>query len=710
MTSIRRSFLVLLALAAGLGAVSLPGRAQGPSARYAFADTTLLRDTLGLRFDRLFETADSLQMLPDSLRAQIIRFRLPMRRLLAMADSMGVPVDSVGVVIDRERFNPLSSRFAGAGQTSFRYTSSYDIGRITTTWTNGGDYSLQRGNMLLTNSTSITLQRTNSSSGLSLHQDRLSLSTATWKLRPSLAVGGKATLSGFDQSDPGSVANVGERKHEFQLTSKAQPRFSKALTTELNLLGGYLDVNSLSLIKRGLSGDVNGRSRYVRGNWLSHDVTGGVNGNLSRTRQPTSSVTLGTHDFASTVRGGLQLYQNTPVGLNANYSARRSSVENPTVADTVNRIITSSATADATVRLRASNDRYLNLAGNLGTNTTTTGVANSQGSRADGRWVQGPWKLEANISDAVQLQKFAARPSGGGYNDHTDNRQASGTLQRPFGRKLIGKLQGSIGLTQTRSEAVVASARPSTPRDSYRQSYRIETLYNPSERFSSGVALEVGLVRAINLPATSTANNTDTRSYRAEWRWTHRLLRGLTASQANTVQSDYQFYPFAPERNKLTLDYSSFTTLNVTLTPRVSLDITHNARQQPGGEWRVLPDGSGVLLPSDESKNYTLRTAVSWHPSPALGFTLTPEYVASDRTGTVNGVESPTSRNRRLSFNGGANLDLPVGRSGHLTGSISRLFTDNRSTSFVGGQPVPSPRSEQDNWNGSLQFSWDLGQ
>ena len=40
-------------------------------------------------------------MLPDSLRAQIIRFRLPLRRLVSMADSMGVPVDSVGAVIAR---------------------------------------------------------------------------------------------------------------------------------------------------------------------------------------------------------------------------------------------------------------------------------------------------------------------------------------------------------------------------------------------------------------------------------------------------------------------------------------------------------------------------------------------------------------------------------------------------------------------------------
>ena len=41
--------------------------------RFAFADTTLLRDTLGIHFDRLFELADSLRLTPDTLRALSIR-------------------------------------------------------------------------------------------------------------------------------------------------------------------------------------------------------------------------------------------------------------------------------------------------------------------------------------------------------------------------------------------------------------------------------------------------------------------------------------------------------------------------------------------------------------------------------------------------------------------------------------------------------------
>jgi len=50
------------------------------------------------------------------------------------------------------------------------------------------------------------------------------------------------------------------------------------------------------------------------GNWLSHDLTGGVNGNLSRTRRPTSINTLGTSDYSGSLRGALLVFQATPVG------------------------------------------------------------------------------------------------------------------------------------------------------------------------------------------------------------------------------------------------------------------------------------------------------------------------------------------------------------------------------------------------------------
>jgi hypothetical protein len=708
MQSLRRFAVLALVLAAGSGAFGLPGRSQAQTSRFAFADTTLLRDTLGLKFDRLFETADSLGMLPDTLRAQVIRYRLPIHRLLVMSDSMHVAVDSVGTYIDRERFNPLSTNYATNGQASFKYRSGYNIGKTTTSWMNGADFLLQRGPMLLRNGTDITIDRTNSTAGLSLRNTRNSRSEATWRVSRNVSLGGVASLSGFDNTDPGSISNENERKGEYQFSSRTRQQERRGITSELNLLAGYLNLNNRSQIKRGFSGDLNGRARFERGAWFSHDLTAGINGNLSRTGRPTSLVTLGTHDLSGSVRGGLQLYQAAPVGLNVNYNARRTTVETPTEADTVNRILTSGAGVDGTLRLRLDNNRYLNLSSNLGTSTSISGDLDDQGYKAQGRWVQGAWQLDADIGNTIRLSKRPRRNGGGGYDEHNEDRLANGTLERPFGRRLSAKLSGTIGLSQSRSTVTADSASPPTPRDSYRQMYRIETIYLPAEVFSTTVALEVSLNRSINLPATSTSNNTDTRSYRAEWRWSYRMLRGLTVSQNNVVQSDYQFFPFSPERNDLSIDYSSVTLLSAIITPHLTVDVAHNARQRPHGDWRVLDDGSGVLLPSDENLSYTLRSQVVWTITQGVSLKLTPEYLATDRTGTTGGLETPTNSTRRLSLGGGVNLDIPLGKSGHLLGDISRQFSDDRSTVYRAGVPVPSPLAEQDYWSGSLGLTWDL--
>jgi hypothetical protein len=443
MTKPRRLLLLIVPVLAGLLLQALPGRAQPPlSSRFAFADTTLLRDTLGLRFDRLFETADSLRMLPDSLRAQMIRFRLPILRLLVMADSMRVPVDSVGAVITRESFNPLSM-VGGESRTNFKYTSGWNVGKTNTSWSNGADYSLVRGSMLLRNGTNINMERNTNGGRLSLRQTRESTSEASWKLSPGMSVGGRAALSGFDALDPGSIANEGERKSEFQLSTRTRQTLTRELDSELNVFGGYLDLKNSSLIKRGLSGDANGRLRFLRGKWLSHDFTGGVNGNLSRTRKPTSLSSLATKDYSGTARGALQVFQSAPVSLNVNYSARKTLVETPTDADTVNRFNTSTATVDATVRFRASTDRYMNVTVNTGTNNTLQGRREDQGVRAQGRWVQGVWALDGDFSDLIGDSHLPRRNRAGGYSERQDNRTSNGTLTRPFGRKITAKLTGA---------------------------------------------------------------------------------------------------------------------------------------------------------------------------------------------------------------------------------------------------------------------------
>ena len=714
MSSLRRYAILCLAAVGGLGFLGLPGRTAAQTSSFAFADTSVLRDTLGLHFDHLLETADSLSracmpcdMSPQSLRALVIQYRLPIPRLLAMADSMHVTVDSVGVIIDRERFNPLSANYLTSGQSSFKYRTGYNIGQTSTSWLNGADFLMQRGAMLLTNTTDISIDRHKATNGLSMQQNRLSTSQATWRVTRNVSMGGVATLSGFDNIDPGGLTDQQERKSEFQFTSRSKQQLRRGITSDLNLLAGYLDLSNSSTIKRGFSGDLNGHSRVERGDWFSHDFNADVNGNLSRTRQPTSVVTLGTHDFSGSLRGGMQVFQATPVGLNVNYQARRSSVETPTTADTVNRIITTVANTDATLRVRMNNDRYLNLSGNAGINFSLQGDLYDKGWKADGRWVQGLWKLDVNGGNSIRLGKRPRQNNGGGYDEHQDGRQAEVKLERPLSRRLTARLTGDIGLDKYRSTATADSALPPTPRDNYQQSYRIEAIYVPTETFNTTVALEVRLNRFINLPSTSTANNTDTRSYRAEWRWSYRLMRGLTAAQTNAIESDYEFYPFAPERNDLSLDYNAVTSLNAVITPRLSIDLQHTARQTPHGDWVVFPDGSGALLPSDENLNYTLNAQVVWSVSPGVSLTLSPQYLSSDRTGTTNGVATPSNSTRHLDLAGGANIDLPLGKNGHLIGDVSRKFSDDRSTTYVSG--VPQSRLGQlDYWLGSLAFTWNL--
>jgi hypothetical protein len=708
MPDFRRLLAGLLLVVPGVLAFVPSGRAQAPlSPRFAFADTTLLRDTLGLKFDRLFETADSLRMLPDSLRAQMIRYRLPMSRLIAMADSMGMPVDSVGIIIARERFNPLANAAVTSG--SFRYTSGYNIARTTTIWTNGGDFQLNRGPMILRNATSIVMDRSTAGGRVSLRQTRESTTEANWRRSQNLSVGGRALITGFDSFDPTSTTNEGETKSEFQLSSRTRQQWTRQVTSDLNMFAGTLNLQNFALIKRGFSGDVNGRVRVQRGQWLSHDLSGGVNGNLSRTRRPSSTVTLGTHDLAASLRGTAQLFQAAPVSANINYSAKRSTVETPTDADTVSRLLTSGFTTDGTLRLRLDNDRFLNVSGNAGTSKSLTGTRDDLGFRAQARWAQGLWAMDADYARLTRDSEFYRRGNSPAYRDDGNDNTANGQFTRPFGRRLTTKLSGTIALSQSRPVSLESgSPAPTTPRDNYRQLYRIEGLYTANDKLNTGLALEVSLIRSINLPASSTSNNTDTRSYRGEWRWSYRLMRGLTASQTNTIVSDYQFYPFAPERNTLSLDYNAVTNLNAVITPRLSVELSHNARQQPSGDWRVFEDGSGALLPSVESTNYTLRSRVTWSPSQVLSLFVTPEYQANDRTGTVNGTEAPTRTSRRLNFSGAANLNLPVGDRGLLTGTVGRTFSSDRTTTYSQGVPTASPLAEQDYWNGSLQFSWEL--
>ncbi len=712
MSRLGRLVLLLLPVLVSLGVQSLPGRAQTPpTGRFAFADTTLLRDTLGLRFEGIFQVADSLQVTPDSVRALMIRYRIPLLRLVSMVDSLGMPIDSLGPAIERERFNPFSQRRAGAqqAQRNFRYSSGYTIQRTSTSWTNGGDFDVTQGALFLRNYTNTLVDRYRAGGIESIRQTRDSNTEAGWFLNRELSLGGRLNLSRFYTKDPSSTSNEGEVKNEFLVSSRYKSAPGRKLGAELNAFGGYLDLTNRQLIKRGLSGSVDGRLRVQRGAAFSHDLSGSVNGNASRTRRPELAAgQIDTRDLSTNLRGAMSVFGNKPVSLLVNYNLRRTRVETPTETLSVNQILTAQRGADATLRMRQANDRYVNVTANIGRSSQQTGIRDDLAFKAQGRYALRGWQLDTDYGDTHAESDFPRQRRSYGYIETQDGNSASGTLTKPFGAKLVSKLNGSISLNRYRYAATADSATPPAPRDAYRQNYRVELLYNRSQRLNTRVALDVGLTRSINLLPQSVTSNNDTRSYRSEWSWSYRILRGLTVTQTNSLTADYRFYPFALTRNDVSLDYNTITNLTTLLTPRLTLELQHVARAQPRGSYVREPDGLEYLQPADENLSYTLRGNITYAPSTALSLSLRPEYQATDRNGTVSGVETPQRSNRRLNFSGGANLNVPVGGKGLLTGSIQRSYNADRSITYESGLPVPSPRSETDFWNGSLQFSWQL--
>ncbi len=727
----KRLTLLLLPLSLTLLTHTLPGRAQqAVSARFAFSDTTLLRDTLDLHFDRLFPTADSLQMTPDTLRALMIRYRLvvprmSIARLLQLADSLSLPVDSVGPVFDRERYNPLTNGGAHRSLTDFQYTSGYDIQRTTTTWTNGSQYRLVRGPTYLNNLTNVELQRFTSSGAVTQRQNREATTEAGLTLNRSVSFGGRSYQLRFFSIDPGSPTTQDETKNEYSLTARAK-KGNKAVLTEANLASGWLDDHSTAAIKQGFSGSADGKVRIQRGTTFSHDLSGTLTGNLSRSRTPGQQIDLNTHDFSTNLRGNLAVLPNAPLGLNVNYAFRHTRVETPitivrydttltplTRIDTVdvgliNRIVNRGKSGDATLRMRLDNDRYLTLTGNLGLSDSPTGTRKDGSGKTTLRWLIAGAALDANYSDTRGTSVFTRQRGGGGYLEHDLSRAADGQLVRTLGRRFVTKLIASIGLDQYRYVAQADSATPPSPRDAYRQLYRVELSYNPSEKMTSGVVVQVGLTRDINILSSTTGSNDDVRSYRGEWRWNYRLFHSLTVTQNNQLTADYQQYPFVSARNALSLNHNTLTSLSAHLPGNFFIDVQHNTSRLPRGSYLPAADGLNYLQLSDDSRNYTLSSSIRYQPAPALGIHVEPHYTSSERSGTVNGVQTKQRTDMGMDFSGGVDLNWKVGPKGQLTGRVSRSYSDPRTINYLNGVGTLTPRAETDFWIGNLQLSWSL--
>jgi hypothetical protein len=712
---LRRLAVLLVPVALGLFSAALPGRAQDArDARYAFADTTLLRDTLGLRFDRLFPLADSLQVTADTLRALAVRYHWSLERIVQLADSLGVPVDSVGPVLERERFNPLAQA-GGESRRDFAYNTTYTVGQTQSAWHNGANYGFTAGPVFIRNNTTIQMDRYRAGGRTSLRQSRNSATELGWKFSPDLSLGGRAVVDRFDSRDPGSTINIADTRNEYQMSLRSRQRPIPGMTSEFNMFTGMLDLKSQAAEKRGLAGNANTRIRHQAGRWLTQELSGTVDGNLSRTRAPGTLAQQNTRDHSENLRATWSLFQQAPVSLKANGTLRHVQVESPTDSTSIRRILTDQLGGDVTVRLRLDNDRFVDLSERISNTRRATVLGENQfdtrgedGFNADGRYLLHGFNVEGHFRNGFTRQLFPTRTDSGGYGELQHSRSLDGSVSRPLTSQINLRLAASLSLTSFRYHLIGRYPTPPVSRDLWRQSWRASANYGGGQRLSSSVALEVSKNNLINIPSASVATNNDVRSYRGEWSWSYRLLPGLTANQRNTITADYTEYPFSTDNNRLALDYGALTELSAVLTTRWSVKMSHNAKQSPNGNYRLYPDGFHYFSRADENETYTLRADVNYSPSPAISLLVSPSYFASDRLGTVSGSELPQRRSRTLDFSGGASINWKVGAKGTLRGDIRRTYRADRATTYSQGVEQPSPLSEVDYWNGSMQFSWTL--
>jgi hypothetical protein len=701
-------FLVPILL---LAASVLPGRAQEDlTGRYAFADTTLLRDTLGLTFVGLFRLADSLQIAPDTLRAHSIRYRLPLPRLVVMADSMHIPVDSVGVTLLRERFNPLAARTQAVND--FSYNTTYNLLQTRSSWLNQADYNFVYRALFLRNVTTIQLDRLKTGVATSLWQTRESNTEGGWRLTPNYSLGARAVLNRFDSDDPSSINTVGERRNEYQLSARTRQRPSRFTNSELNVFAGTLDLQNQEQEKHGWSGEANGRFRQTVGGWLVNELTGRATASQSRVLLIASMNRQDTHDLIGNLNGNLSLFNNSRVGFKTTYSMAGSDVGQPNaVTGLIERLSSNRAGIDGTLRTRLGPDGYLSLTQELAHSDQITALngpseRNTSGTLMELRTAYWGWGIESRFSSDLVNGESPQLLSAGGYGEKSNLRNLEGSLTRRLFSHLNTRINARIGLNSYRYHVIGTYPTPPVSRDQAQQSYLIDGTYIFTTDFNSGLSLEVSRNQLVNIPSASTAANNTLRTYHAEWRWTYRLMQGLTATQKNTLGANYTSYNFLTGSDRVALDYGTLTTLNAVLSPRLSIDLTHSGQVQPSGGWARQLDGTYVFQPADESRIFLLATRFQYTPSPVISLSITPTYRSTAREGTVNGVTSPQLDDRNLSFLGSADLNMPIGARGTLSGSVGRSYFADRSTEFSSGIPKPSPLIERDYWTGSLQFSW----
>lgn len=749
----RNVFPVLVGLLLWCAAGS-PVRAQQPSAgRYAFADTTLLRDTLDLKFDALFPLADSLRVTPDTLRAIAIRYETPIERLAFLADSMRMPVDSVGPVLERERYNPLN--LSVERLTSFGYRSTYSITQQSTTWLNSSEYNIVRGPVVLRTVTTVSFVRVKQGLGTLLQRNRTSTTEGGWKFSPDFSVGTRVNLQGFDSDLPGSIYNRHTTTNQLQFSARGRQQPRPNLTNEMNFLAGPFDEPNTIPVKSGFGGQYDGRLEYASGNWMRFDVNSGATLRMGQAHVPKRR-SFDVREYSGQAQGTLGLFATSPVSLLFNYQLNADHSERPdttrvqltsssVLVDTLNREPSGTAEGDLSIQFKHGSAGTFTITGQ-GTRTKSLlsvsksgrfiyqeQVSGGQSIDATARYQWTGWGLDATYSygspasDTWGVRPWVLTDASGSPVDTVQadvltrsgswSRKISADLSRNLTSTLLLKASGQVSLTAHRDWATLvsyngrtlsATRTPSGALDDYFQSYRLEGTYSSGAGASNTLALEVQRSLTLNLTADQSASNTETRIYLADWQWTYRLLPGLTATQHNQINATYTKTIYRPDRNQLGLTYLTITTLNATVTPHLTMDITHNASYRPSGDYQRAPNGLDYFNLSNRNQDYMLSGRIAYTPIQAISINLQPTFQSTNADVTTAGQSLPSSRRRGLNVSGGANVNLPVAGKGKLSGGVSRTQESSRQIQYISGIAQPAFGARTSYWSGSLQFSWQL--
>src|SRR5262249_44610858 len=332
-----------------------------------------------------------------------------------------------------------------------------------------GDFSYNAGATFVQNSTSIQLDRFRATNGTSLQDTRGSVTEVGWRFSPDFSLGGRADLQRYDSTTPGVGTTVTSTHYEYQLSMRSRHKPTRGMPSTLNLLGWLLNNDEGDQQKRGLSGNMNGRMRYNCRSWLVHELNGAMDGNASRTRKA-DHPEQNTQDWSANIRGLINLFQTSRIGLKNNFSLRHIQVESIQAESLgVQRNLTDQWGADGTMRLRQDNDRYVDT--QLNTPTSKQATVKRQRSRntrredgfyASGRYLLFGWSFEPTFNHAFANSVFPDRGTGGsgGYSEFLHNRSLDGTLTKQLSATVNFQVSASIGLSSYRYTGIGTSPPP----------------------------------------------------------------------------------------------------------------------------------------------------------------------------------------------------------------------------------------------------------